>query len=144
MRKLMLILFVFVSCIYDPPKNMSKIKITNRTNKTFYVYTSCTDSIQKFPCLKYYRKIENQSELEEFIIGAKAKANSIDGYTYLYDYDINSFFKNCKKGKLNIFLIEEHVFLKYSWEEIYLKQRYWRKFSLNKGHFKDKDYILID
>jgi len=145
MKKLLFILLLTVSCVYDPGKKISKIKVINNTDESFYVYTSCFDNLQKKPSLKYYKNEKDSSiQIEEIIPGFKVTANSNDEFIYLYDYDVKSFFKNCKKGKLNIFLIKENILINHSWEDIYNKQLYYRKLSLNEEYFNTKDYILIN
>ncbi|WOC39723.1 hypothetical protein [Polaribacter sp. HL-MS24] len=150
MKKLIniLIVVILVSCVYDPQKKMKKLKVINKTNQTYYVYTNCSDSLKKIPALKYfiYGGEEKNTVVvgEKIVKGFKSESNSENGSTYIYDYNIISFFKNCKNNKLNIFLIEEQVLKENTWENIYKKQMYNIKFSLDENYFKEKKYILID
>ena len=139
MKKIIFIFLVLQSCVYDPKKPLYSLKVINKTDLSFYVYTSCKNKISELPAIKY-----DENRVSKIVPGFEKPSIKENGSTYIYDYSIESFFKNCDNEKLNVFLIKDSVIQNYSWKDIYEEQIYFKKISFTKDYLKDRNFIEID
>jgi hypothetical protein len=121
---------------YDPPNGA--LSIINFTSETVYVYLTCDTSLPKNPPLKLYF-VAGSNEFDEV-------GNSKQGEIYFPNYRIETDSIRylrvwgtpkypdipCKSQSLNLFFITESAMKKYTWEEIFLGQRYVKSMKFRK------------
>ena len=137
-KSLFIFFFLFLqSCVFDPPPPISTVEVFNKTSTTIYVYSSCSNKIEKFPQLELFHKGYSREENKEILINPEYRIPpKSKGYVYIYSQTLKKYFKNCKDKTLKIFFIDEKVMKEYSWEEIYEKQLFTRKIILREKYLK--------
>ena len=137
MKKVLIALIFFCSCVYDPPRK--SIEVINQTDSAIYIYYSLDDSIDLSRKLVLFESILNDGIETIYSPDYRVNAHSIGG---IGTTGRESLVNESNDRRLRLFFIKEKTMREKKWEDICDKHLYEKKMTLSVQELKSCNWVV--